>query len=432
MDTWWERHRPASVLGTVLLVVGALTGAQMAVGAVADPGSGEDRARSALSPYSDGAFTVRAASVDRRVDIATAEDGSYVLGHTPAGSDVVLDLDLIEGEAARPWWVEPVSGRTIELGTLESAGVARFPVPDGGGAAWVLVVDDAAAGYPMPDAEAIAEFVADAVHAATGADPGTAGVGSGDATPASGEERPWEARPDRPDGDGADSGNGSGGSGSGGGAGSEDGSGGSGSGGGAGSAGEADPGNAAHRGAEERAARAGDAPASGRDPDDREFRAGGPAGEPDERRDDRSGSGSDHSGPGAGAAPEPGHRDGAGHTESPERREPPTSPQPPGSQEPAEPQRQDPPRPDATAESTWDRLAQCESSGDWSISTGNGYYGGLQFDRPTWSEFGGTAYAPTADGATREQQIEIATKVRDARGGYGSWPACSRKLGLPR
>ena len=83
-------------------------------------------------------------------------------------------------------------------------------------------------------------------------------------------------------------------------------------------------------------------------------------------------------------------------------------------------------------EGTWDELAQCESSGDWSISTGNGYHGGLQFDKGTWSDFGGTTYAPTADGATKEQQIEIATKVRDARGGYGSWPACANKLGLPR
>ncbi|MEU4377356.1 transglycosylase family protein, partial [Pseudonocardia alni] len=58
--------------------------------------------------------------------------------------------------------------------------------------------------------------------------------------------------------------------------------------------------------------------------------------------------------------------------------------------------------------------------------------GGLQFDKGTWSDFGGTTYAPTADGATKEQQIEIATKVRDARGGYGSWPACANKLGLPR
>ncbi|WP_305080922.1 transglycosylase family protein, partial [Pseudonocardia sp. WMMC193] len=58
--------------------------------------------------------------------------------------------------------------------------------------------------------------------------------------------------------------------------------------------------------------------------------------------------------------------------------------------------------------------------------------GGLQFSQATWEDFGGTAHAPRADAATREQQIAVATKVRDQRGGYGSWPACARKLGLPR
>ncbi|WP_220188084.1 transglycosylase family protein [Pseudonocardia pini] len=88
--------------------------------------------------------------------------------------------------------------------------------------------------------------------------------------------------------------------------------------------------------------------------------------------------------------------------------------------------------PPTNADPTWDRLAECESSGNWAIDTGNGYYGGLQFDAATWSDFGGTAHAARADGATKEQQIAIATKVRDQRGGYGSWPACARKLGLPR
>ncbi|AIT60580.1 resuscitation-promoting factor [Corynebacterium doosanense] len=79
--------------------------------------------------------------------------------------------------------------------------------------------------------------------------------------------------------------------------------------------------------------------------------------------------------------------------------------------------------------SVWDSIAQCEAGGDWSISTGNGYYGGLQFDAGTWAGYGGTAYAPTANGATREQQIEIATKVQAAQG-WGAWPACTSKLGL--
>ena len=79
-----------------------------------------------------------------------------------------------------------------------------------------------------------------------------------------------------------------------------------------------------------------------------------------------------------------------------------------------------------------DALAQCESGGNWSINTGNGYTGGLQFSSGTWLAYGGGQYASTAGQASREQQIAIATKVRDARGGYGDWPACAAKLGLPR
>ncbi|WP_347056846.1 transglycosylase family protein [Blastococcus sp. HT6-30] len=78
---------------------------------------------------------------------------------------------------------------------------------------------------------------------------------------------------------------------------------------------------------------------------------------------------------------------------------------------------------------TWDRLAQCESSGDWAINTGNGYYGGLQFSPSTWAGFGGTEYAERADLATREQQIAIAEKTLAVQG-WGAWPACSAKLGL--
>ncbi|MGE3287403.1 MAG: transglycosylase family protein, partial [Pseudonocardia sp.] len=57
---------------------------------------------------------------------------------------------------------------------------------------------------------------------------------------------------------------------------------------------------------------------------------------------------------------------------------------------------------------------------------------GLQFDLPTWSEFGGTAYAPRPHEAGREEQVAVATRLRNARGGYGAWPACAAKLGLPR
>jgi uncharacterized protein YabE (DUF348 family) len=78
----------------------------------------------------------------------------------------------------------------------------------------------------------------------------------------------------------------------------------------------------------------------------------------------------------------------------------------------------------------WDRLVQCEASGNWHINNGNGYYGGLQFDAQTWAAYGGTQYAPLAHQASREQQIAVATKVRDARGGYSAWPHCSGQLGL--
>ncbi|MEJ8668717.1 transglycosylase family protein [Streptomyces sp. MS1.AVA.1] len=76
----------------------------------------------------------------------------------------------------------------------------------------------------------------------------------------------------------------------------------------------------------------------------------------------------------------------------------------------------------------WDRIAQCESGGNWHISTGNGYYGGLQFAASTWRAYGGTAYAPTADQASRDQQIAVATKVQRAQG-WGAWPTCSARAG---
>jgi len=82
--------------------------------------------------------------------------------------------------------------------------------------------------------------------------------------------------------------------------------------------------------------------------------------------------------------------------------------------------------------SVWDRLAQCEATGNWAINTGNGYYGGLQFDTGTWRAYGGTEYASLPHQASREGQIAVASKVRDDRGGYGAWPGCAKKLGLPR
>jgi hypothetical protein len=75
----------------------------------------------------------------------------------------------------------------------------------------------------------------------------------------------------------------------------------------------------------------------------------------------------------------------------------------------------------------WDALAACESGGNWHINTGNGFYGGVQFDSGTWLANGGGAYAPRADLATREQQIAIATKVYNARGS-SPWPVCGANL----
>ncbi|MFE1515063.1 transglycosylase family protein, partial [Corynebacterium bovis] len=77
----------------------------------------------------------------------------------------------------------------------------------------------------------------------------------------------------------------------------------------------------------------------------------------------------------------------------------------------------------------WDSIAQCESGGNWAINTGNGFNGGLQFTPSTWAAFGGTAYAPQAYMATREQQIAVAEKVQAAQG-WGAWPACTSKLGI--
>ncbi|WEO98304.1 transglycosylase family protein [Streptomyces sp. FXJ1.172] len=76
----------------------------------------------------------------------------------------------------------------------------------------------------------------------------------------------------------------------------------------------------------------------------------------------------------------------------------------------------------------WDRIAACESGGNWHINTGNGYYGGLQFSASTWRAYGGTAYAPTADQASRSAQIAVATKVQQAQG-WGAWPVCSGSAG---
>jgi LysM repeat protein len=81
----------------------------------------------------------------------------------------------------------------------------------------------------------------------------------------------------------------------------------------------------------------------------------------------------------------------------------------------------------AAATHDWTGVAECESGGNWSINTGNGYYGGLQFSQSTWAGYGGTAFAARADLATPAQQIEIAEKVLVGQG-VGAWPTCGKYL----
>ncbi|MDQ1046134.1 transglycosylase family protein [Streptomyces sp. V4I2] len=81
----------------------------------------------------------------------------------------------------------------------------------------------------------------------------------------------------------------------------------------------------------------------------------------------------------------------------------------------------------AATASEWDAVAQCESGGNWSINTGNGYYGGLQFSASTWAAYGGTQYAAQANQASKAQQIAVAEKVLAGQG-KGAWPNCGVNL----
>jgi nucleoid-associated protein YgaU len=87
--------------------------------------------------------------------------------------------------------------------------------------------------------------------------------------------------------------------------------------------------------------------------------------------------------------------------------------------------------PASAASTVWDRVARCESGGNWKISTGNGYYGGLQFSTRTWKGFGGGKYASRANRASKGEQIAIARRVLASQG-PGAWPVCSRKAGLTK
>lgn len=87
--------------------------------------------------------------------------------------------------------------------------------------------------------------------------------------------------------------------------------------------------------------------------------------------------------------------------------------------------------PAQAAGSVWDRVAACESGGNWSINTGNSFYGGVQFTNSTWRAYGGAKYASRADLATKAQQIAIA-KHTLASQGPGAWPVCGPKAGLTK
>ena len=87
--------------------------------------------------------------------------------------------------------------------------------------------------------------------------------------------------------------------------------------------------------------------------------------------------------------------------------------------------------PAEAAPSVWDRVAQCESGGNWKINTGNGYSGGLQFAAGTWRAYGGQTYASQAHLATEAEQIAIARRVLAGQG-PGAWPVCSRRAGLTK
>jgi hypothetical protein len=82
----------------------------------------------------------------------------------------------------------------------------------------------------------------------------------------------------------------------------------------------------------------------------------------------------------------------------------------------------------AAPDNVWDQVAKCESGGNWAINTGNGFQGGLQFTQSTWRGFGGSRFAPSANKASRQEQIAVAEKVLAGQG-WGAWPVCSRKAG---
>ncbi|MGI8711485.1 MAG: transglycosylase family protein, partial [Acidimicrobiales bacterium] len=93
---------------------------------------------------------------------------------------------------------------------------------------------------------------------------------------------------------------------------------------------------------------------------------------------------------------------------------------------PAPPPAPEPQAPAVANGSVWDQLAGCEAGGNWALSSGNGYYGGLQFSLQSWQAMGGSGYPHQA---SRAQQIAVGERLRAAQG-WSAWPSCSRQLGL--
>jgi hypothetical protein len=83
------------------------------------------------------------------------------------------------------------------------------------------------------------------------------------------------------------------------------------------------------------------------------------------------------------------------------------------------------------AGTVWDRVAACESGGNWAINTGNGFYGGVQFSASTWRAFGGTQFAASANRASKATQVAVARRVLAVQG-PGAWPVCSKRAGLTK
>lgn len=94
--------------------------------------------------------------------------------------------------------------------------------------------------------------------------------------------------------------------------------------------------------------------------------------------------------------------------------------------QPAQPQQTTTQAPAISNGSVWDELAQCESGGDWSINTGNGFYGGLQFTLSSWQAVGGIGYP---NQASQQEQI-MRAEILQSEQGWGAWPVCSAKIGL--